>query len=353
MMPRAKQFIRQFQHALHEELAEGEFCKLNIRGANGDGSMFFYVCHKRGAQPCLSILAECILAADGRLRFLIVDGMHAIVLPSMVAKRVFNTFDDPVVAFCKLVVRDMKDAIDVAVTGETEASVLFDARAVVAGPEVKAAKRVGEAPGAPPSTADILTAGMAALLRPVVPKGPAQRDAQIETVLPCAAEEPAAAVPAPPPGADFLAPADDSDVVAGAGASGSADPPGPPAMAAAHVERALGPRARRGERSGAFGPWAIAPIFSNRAGGEPEQIGWGATCRQHSDPGDPPHRWCKKQLIFGKTMCPQEARCRIKQWLLAGRGIGCFSAQPRTEHLAINPRSLPLQDEADVDRAVG
>jgi hypothetical protein len=67
-------------------------------------------------------------------------------------------------------------------------------------------------------------------------------------------------------------------------------------------------------------------------------IGWGATCPHHADKRS--RRQCKKQLAFGKTMTPDEAKHRIKLWCVNGRGIP-KQKNARRKHLA-----EPCRDEA-------
>jgi hypothetical protein len=73
-------------------------------------------------------------------------------------------------------------------------------------------------------------------------------------------------------------------------------------------------RARRSTVFGSIG-WTIAPIYSNKSG-VAIQTGWVCVCGQHWNEGDGLEY--KKQLIFGDKMDPEEARLRIKLWLLAG-----------------------------------
>ena len=48
-------------------------------------------------------------------------------------------------------------------------------------------------------------------------------------------------------------------------------------------------------------------------------------------------------------MSEDEARVRMKLWLLAGRDIDPGQPNQRQLHLDIDPRSLPLRSEAEVD----
>lgn len=105
----------------------------------------------------------------------------------------------------------------------------------------------------------------------------------------------------------------------------------------------------RAPRSVPFGSigWTIAPIMSNKTG-ESIQIGWGCVCGQHWNEAD--NRECKKQLIYGDKMDPDEARVRIKRWLLEGVTIDDQHHRARSKHLAIKPRDLDLHDEETCDR---
>jgi hypothetical protein len=115
------------------------------------------------------------------------------------------------------------------------------------------------------------------------------------------------------------------------------------------------PRESRSIRWGVLG-WTIAPIFRRSDGGLSHQIGWGAVCGCHNDPTDAIRTQCKKQLVFGDSMHPDEAKVRIKQWLLEGLLLGSDLPEgeellkPRTEHLKVNPRTLRLLSERTVDR---
>lgn len=93
------------------------------------------------------------------------------------------------------------------------------------------------------------------------------------------------------------------------------------------------------------------PIFSRRAGAEPLHIGWGgAVCGGHLNHDDGPAVKCKKALMFGTGMPPNEARVRIRQWLLEGLLIDDADPLARTTHVRMKPRTFALMDEARVNR---
>lgn len=82
------------------------------------------------------------------------------------------------------------------------------------------------------------------------------------------------------------------------------------------------------------------------------QVGWGAICGGHLNHGDRHGAQCKKALMFsGRSgMTSDEARVRVKQWLLEGLLIDEADRWARRTHVAINPRSFALMDEDRVDR---
>lgn len=89
-------------------------------------------------------------------------------------------------------------------------------------------------------------------------------------------------------------------------------------------------------------PWQVARIFRSGV-----HIGWGATCSRHTDCADferarPPT--CKKALV----VVGDEGRRAVKAWLLAGVGIATGSAEGRSVHLRMNPRTLVYRDEASL-----
>ena len=79
-------------------------------------------------------------------------------------------------------------------------------------------------------------------------------------------------------------------------------------------------------------------------------IGWGATCRRHTNSWEP-HIVCKRQLAFG-GLSEAECRTRMKMWLLAGMDIPEGEDDGRQQHFAILPRDvlLPLLTDEYMDR---
>ncbi len=113
-------------------------------------------------------------------------------------------------------------------------------------------------------------------------------------------------------------------------------------------------------------PWKIARMFRNLPDGVSKvHVGWGATCKLHSNSWDDvligPHGRppvCKKALIFTDctdkptSMTSDEAELRIKHWLVAGLSIAEDDDSGRQDHLAINPRDLPLLDDSQLRDAL-
>lgn len=98
-------------------------------------------------------------------------------------------------------------------------------------------------------------------------------------------------------------------------------------------------------------PWKLAPIMSNVGGPTPVQIGWGATCGCHKNVADGNSIQCKKQIVAGQKMSLDEARLRMKLWLLKGTDIvNSESSISRDQHVRlINARDLELCPESDAD----
>ncbi len=106
--------------------------------------------------------------------------------------------------------------------------------------------------------------------------------------------------------------------------------------------------APRQARSVPWGPaafkWTIAEVWDNKKN---KVLGWGAQCGCHTDVDDVNNTICKKQLRMCDIMPPQEARTRIKLWLLAGCDIDRNLPHGRLEHRAVNPRELVLEDDPE------
>ena len=134
---------------------------------------------------------------------------------------------------------------------------------------------------------------------------------------------------------------DDSSSSSGGAVGGPGDddeiPPPPPARGRG-MGRGRGRARGRGRGHGdpraiRFGPWLIAPVERNGA-----VIGWGATCRRHTNSWEP-HIVCKRQLAFG-GLSEAECRTRMKMWLLAGMDIPEGEDDGRQQHFAILPRDF-------------
>ena len=123
-------------------------------------------------------------------------------------------------------------------------------------------------------------------------------------------------------------------------------PPPPPPPPVADVVAPAPPPLPRNVRGIPWGDWSLAPI--SRGG---VLCAYGATCRNHSNgPGDATVCKISRTLAHrGRVMSEDEARVRMKLWLLAGRDIDPGQPNQRQLHLDIDPRSLPLRSEAEVD----
>ena len=90
------------------------------------------------------------------------------------------------------------------------------------------------------------------------------------------------------------------------------------------------------------------------------QVGLVARCLDHADEGS--KLLCQKQLWFGKqkkgkgrkanggqeegpNMTEDEARHRMKLWLVKGMAIPIDDPQGKKKHLALNPRTFNLEVE--------
>ena len=85
-------------------------------------------------------------------------------------------------------------------------------------------------------------------------------------------------------------------------------PLAPPPLDGEHIERPA-----RVSRKNEWGPFLISAVASHGT-----QIGWGATCKRHSDIDDKKGTQCKKQLPYGKEdpLSDEESIVLLKQWLL-------------------------------------
>lgn len=125
-------------------------------------------------------------------------------------------------------------------------------------------------------------------------------------------------------------------------ASSSSAPPAPKVAPAPKAPPAE-PRGRH-ERSVAWGPWCIAPVYARDV-----LVGWGATCGKHENSHD--SAVCKRQLLLGKRNAMPEVECRsrLKAWLLAGVDIAPGPSS-RHEHMFIKPRDIePVLPEEELD----
>ena len=137
-----------------------------------------------------------------------------------------------------------------------------------------------------------------------------------------------------------------------AGAASSSGPSAAPPPARAAQAR---PRARHVKRGDVWpidspnSTWSVARIWCNKT---QAFTGWGATCKLHSNGDDKPGIICKKQLPYGKKqpISDAEAHQLVLAWLIAGTYVDRDSATGRSEHLAIQPRDLPLEAVAVLEQ---
>ena len=72
-------------------------------------------------------------------------------------------------------------------------------------------------------------------------------------------------------------------------------------------------------------------------------IGFGITCKRHTDDADGPGVYCKKHFLLGKPpISHDEAKLRLKRWFVGGAHAehGWTVGQSRTEHLRYGGRRL-------------
>ena len=111
-------------------------------------------------------------------------------------------------------------------------------------------------------------------------------------------------------------------------------PPPPP--------RHPAPRGRGGRNVNKvdFGIWSVSII---RADGV--EISWGANCGKHRNCWESAFARCKKSIGFGASSRPEEeARRRMKKWLLAGHDIGGDEPDGKEQHFNIDPHSWTLEE---------
>ena len=58
---------------------------------------------------------------------------------------------------------------------------------------------------------------------------------------------------------------------------------------------------------------------------------------------------CRKRIVVRSKSSNAEPRCRMKMLLFVGMNIPLDEPMVRLKHLSIEPRSLPLMDEVEVD----
>ena len=100
---------------------------------------------------------------------------------------------------------------------------------------------------------------------------------------------------------------------------------------------------RKEWRAVSWGHWHIAEIYKDGV-----HVAWGATCRNHNNPGENPTRtYCKTYLGITRTRSSDLARLQVKQWLICGMHLEP-GPMPRTEHVFTPLANIDLT-EAECD----
>ena len=107
-----------------------------------------------------------------------------------------------------------------------------------------------------------------------------------------------------------------------------------------------------------FGIWSVSVV---RVDGV--ESSWGANCGKHRNCWESSTSRCKRSMVFGASSRPEEeARRRMKKWLLAGHAIDTTEPDGKEQHFNIDPHGWSIdeiepEDEldamADVIRAGG
>lgn len=124
----------------------------------------------------------------------------------------------------------------------------------------------------------------------------------------------------------------------------AAPPPVPPVPAPHPAARGRG----RNHNKIDFGPWSVSII---RTGGTESR--WGANCNKHRNIWESASARCKRSIGFGANMPEEEARRRMKKWLLMGAGIAGHDADSKEQHFNVDPYSWSreeLESEGELDR---
>ncbi|CAK0894137.1 unnamed protein product [Prorocentrum cordatum] len=142
---------------------------------------------------------------------------------------------------------------------------------------------------------------------------------------------------------------DDAAAAAGDAGAPPQQPLAAPAAAAPAPAPPPPPRVQQGEKwplQSTSSPWKIARIASRGV-----HVGWGATCKGHSNAEDTSKQVCKK--AFHSTA--GDAQLRMMAWLVEGIDIPADSAVGRSLHLNVNPRDFAaaaLDENEMVSRAL-
>ena len=104
------------------------------------------------------------------------------------------------------------------------------------------------------------------------------------------------------------------------------------------------PRVAAGERMDMRGKLTLSAVYKSG-----HQIGWGANCGICQSLTV--RSACKKQLPYGGKRCMElnddQCRRKLKKWLTM-----CIECPDRESHVSIDARSLPLEDEAELDQTI-
>ena len=129
--------------------------------------------------------------------------------------------------------------------------------------------------------------------------------------------------------------------------------PGPPPVVPPPPEAHSAQRARRqlprNVNKVNFGIWSVSIVRDNGV-----ESAWGANCGKHKNCWESATARCKRSIGFGgRSGRPaEEARCRMKKWLLAGHAIDTADECGKEKHMNIDPHGWSIDEiepEAELD----
>ena len=100
------------------------------------------------------------------------------------------------------------------------------------------------------------------------------------------------------------------------------------------------PRGGRNVNKVDFGIWSVSIIRTDGV-----ESRWGANCGKHRNCWESSSARCKRSIGFGpSTMPEEEARRRMKKWLLMGHGISGDLPDGKEQHFNVDPHSWTLEE---------